>query len=177
MVGEIRDAESAKIVFEAAVTGHLVLSTLHASFATDVVPRLSELGVPAATMATGLLGVVSQRLLRAVCKKCLTMRPSTEAEQDLFKKSLPGISPPREVPYGRGCLACDGSGYHSRIPVFETWRNGLEMRNALSLGGSPTEILKIAREDGYETLFEFGLKMVLSGFTTVDEVKRVLTSI
>jgi type IV pilus assembly protein PilB len=177
MVGEIRDEESAKIVFDAAITGHLVLSTLHTSSSLDVGPRLRELGVSPATMATGLLGVLSQRLLRENCKKCLTYRPASESERQLFRTVLRMEHPPTELPQPRGCPACDNTGYHSRIPVFEVWRNSLAMRKALLDSEGVEEMMKIARDDGYETLYEFGLKMVLTGLTSLSEVRRVLSSL
>lgn len=177
MVGEIRDEESAKIVFEAAITGHLVLSTLHTSSSLDVAPRLEELGVPSATISAGLLGVLTQRLLRANCKKCLISRPVTDSEKQIFREMLKMENPPEALKFGKGCPACNNSGYHDRIPVFEVWRNTLTMRRALIDNLGMEQLMKIAREDGFETLLEFGLKMVLNGLTTLEEVKRVLSNV
>ena len=177
MVGEIRDEESAKIVFDAAITGHLVLSTLHTNSALDVSARLQELGVPSATISAGLLGVLTQRLLRAICKKCVTTRPTTDAEKELFKQLLHIDNPPEELKHGKGCPACSNSGYFDRVPVVEVWRATLPMRAALARGATLQEILEVARQDGFETLLEFGLKMVISGLTTVEEVKRVLSQV
>jgi len=177
MVGEIRDAESAKIVFEAAITGHLVFSTLHTNSSIDVCARLHELGVPSGTISAGLLGVLTQRLLRGICKKCITTRPTSDSEKQFFKELLHINNPPDEVKHGKGCPACNGSGYYDRIPVIEVWRTTLPMRAALARGAGMQELLDIARQDGFETLLEFGLKMVISGLTTVEEVKRVLAQV
>lgn len=177
MVGEIRDEESAKIVFEAAVTGHLVLSTLHTSFAVDVGPRLKELGVPATTVAAGLLGVLTQRLVRAVCKKCVTSRPITESEKGYIRSILPHAHLPEEMRFGKGCPSCNNTGYHDRLPVLEIWRNTLPMHKALIDQASPIELIEVAKQDGFESLIEFGVKLALSGLTTLEEVKRCLSSV
>jgi type II secretory ATPase GspE/PulE/Tfp pilus assembly ATPase PilB-like protein len=174
MVGEIRDEESAKIVFEASITGHLVLSTLHTTSSLDIAPRLSELGVSPVTIATGLLGVLSQRLLRANCKKCLTTRPTSTSEKNIFAEILHMTKPPEEVSHSTGCPACNGSGYHHRIPVLEVWQNSFAMQKALLEKKSPEELMKVARSEGFETLLEAGLKLVLSGLTSLEEVRRVL---
>ncbi len=174
MVGEIRDEESAKIVFDASITGHLVLSTLHTTSSLDIAPRLLELGVSPATMATGLLGVLSQRLLRANCKKCLVTRPTSPSEKILFREILKIEKVPDEVAFSKGCPSCNNTGYHHRVPVLEIWRNSLEMQRALQEKRSPEELMKIARQDGFETLLEAGLKLVLSGLTSLEEVRRIL---
>lgn len=176
MVGEIRDEESAGIVFEAAITGHMVLSTLHSGSAFDVVPRLQELGVPRGTMAEGLMGVLTQRLVRGICKSCVTERPIKDWEKDLFKKYLNVENPPATLKYGTGCSVCGQTGYHGRLPVFEVWRNNQNMREALRSDASPFDLQTLARKDGFETIFEFGLRMVLSGLTTAEEIRRVLTT-
>lgn len=176
MVGEIRDEESAGIVFEAAITGHLVLSTLHSGSSLDVVPRLQELGVARTTMAEGLLGVLTQRLVRAICKACSTERPIHDWERQLIVETLKLDAVPKYLKHGTGCASCGHTGYHDRLPVFEIWRNNLAMRDGLRAGVSTHELQQIARKDGFQTIFEFGLRMVLSGLTTAEEVKRVLTA-
>ncbi|MES2854437.1 MAG: ATPase, T2SS/T4P/T4SS family [Bdellovibrionota bacterium] len=177
MIGEIRDEESAKIVFEAAVTGHLVLSTLHTSFAMDVGPRLTELGVPSSTIATGLLGVLTQRLVRGLCKKCAVPHAITEGERQFIQDVLRTDQAPAELRSGKGCSACNNTGYYDRIPVVEVWRNTLAMREALFKNAGPEELVKIAREDGFETLLEFGVRLAIAGITTLEEVKRCLSSV
>jgi type II secretory ATPase GspE/PulE/Tfp pilus assembly ATPase PilB-like protein len=176
MVGEIRDEESAKIVFHAAITGHLVFSTLHTNSSLDVAPRLLELGVSPATLSAGLLGVLSQRLLRANCKKCITSRPTTDTEKEIIRQILKIDIPPAETVHSKGCISCNGTGYHGRLPVFEVWRSNLQMRRALNEKKDLEEMMKIVKDDGFDTLLEFGLKMVLNGLTTIEEVHRVLAS-
>ncbi len=176
MVGEIRDAESAKIVFDAAITGHLVLSTLHTNSSLDVPARLRELGISPATLSAGLLGVLSQRLIRSICKKCESSRPMTLGEKKFVQRSVGDIQMPDVLHYGRGCQACHHTGYLDRLPVFEMWRNNLQMNNALLSGADLMDLEKIAREDHFETLFEFGIRMALIGLTTLDEVRRNLSN-
>lgn len=172
MIGEIRDPESARIVFDAAITGHVVLSTLHTNNSMDVVHRLRDLGVTPATIGAGLLGVMTQRLVRGVCRHCTTTRPTTTAEARVIRSTFPDLEVPEEMAHGAGCPACGHTGYMDRIPVFEMWRNTAEMTNALSRGAELAELQAIARKDGFETLFEFGVKMALIGLTTIDEVRR-----
>jgi len=174
MVGEIRDEESAKIVFEAAVTGHLVLTTLHTSFSTEVGPRLSELGVTASTMATGLLGVVSQRLVRGLCKQCVQSRPVSVEDRDWILGYLPDAQIPAELKAAQGCAACHGTGYFDRLPVLEIWQTTPAIKKALIDKVSPNELIEIARQDGFQTLREAGIRLALSGLTTIAEVKRCL---
>lgn len=174
MVGEIRDEESAKIVFDASITGHLVLSTLHTTSSLDIAPRLLELGVSSANIAAGLLGVLTQRLLRANCKKCLTQRPTTQSERAVFVEILGMQNPPAELAHSPGCPACNNTGYLRRVPVLEVWRNSPAMQRALLEKKSGEDLMKIARQDGFEALQEAGLRLVLSGVTSLEEVRRVL---
>lgn len=177
MVGEIRDEESARIVFEAAITGHLVLSTLHTNHSLDFTERLKDLGISSATMGAGLLGVTSQRLVRASCKQCVELRPTTSFEKQLFIDHLNMSAPPDVVSESRGCARCNHSGYLGRIPLFEVWRSTEPMKLCVSKDSEWSQLEEIAREDGFEKLYEFGLKMVLSGLTTFDEIKRCLASV
>ena len=175
MVGEIRDEESARIVTEAAITGHLVLSTMHTNSSLDVANRLEELGVSPVTIAAAMLGTVSQRLLRANCKTCLIERVPNQFEIALFKEFLPQVEPPKLVKEGTGCPRCNNTGYLDRIPVFEIWRNTDKMTHTLAHMDRWENLKTVAKEDGFESLIEFALKMVLSGLTSMDEVKRCLS--
>ncbi len=174
MVGEIRDEESAHIVLEAAITGHLVLSTMHTNSSLDTVGRLAEFGVSPVTIASALLGCVSQRLLRANCKACAAPRPITEFEKEFFNQNLKSVTPPTHLHEGLGCPRCNGSGFIDRIPVFEIWRASEEMRLTLAQKDKWGDLRTVAQRDGFESILGFGLRMVINGLTTVDEVKRCL---
>lgn len=175
MVGEIRDEESARIVLEAAITGHLVLSTLHTDSSLDVPARLKEFGITPANLAAGLLGVLTQRLVRSICKHCVTTKPITASERRLIENVLGVGKAPDHLHIGQGCAKCNNTGYFDRIPVFEVWRKTLEMNSALLAGASLLELKEVAQKDGFETLYEFGIKMVVLGLTTLEEIERNLS--
>jgi type II secretory ATPase GspE/PulE/Tfp pilus assembly ATPase PilB-like protein len=176
MVGEVRDEESAEIVFKAAITGHLVLSTLHTNNSLDVTARLRELGVSPATIATALIGVLAQRLVRSVCRDCREMRPIKPYEAQLIRETYPDVVLPETMAEGRGCARCHDTGYFDRLPVFEVWRKTTAIKGLLARDPANYEGLeKTARADGFVSLQEFGLKLALAGLTTVDEVLRCIS--
>lgn len=174
MIGEIRDAESAKIAFDAAMTGHLVISTLHTNDSLGVVPRLLELGVARGTIASTLLGASAQRLMRAICNKCRIQRPITESELEILRAHLILNHEPTELAQGKGCEHCDHTGYRSRLPMMEIWRKTPTIQDMVLAGASLQEIEQALGTQGYETLRQFALKMVVNSLTTMDEVGRCL---
>jgi type II secretory ATPase GspE/PulE/Tfp pilus assembly ATPase PilB-like protein len=173
VLGEIRDEQSAKVVFEAALSGHLVISTLHTNNSFAVRQRLAELGIPPGLMASGLVGSSAQRLVRQSCKKCRTSRLATDAEKALFAKVLHLSKLPEEVVEGRGCILCNYTGFHGRMPIMEIWNKTRKIEDLILRAAGTEELLAAAREDGFDTLYEFGLKMALNGLTTIEEVERV----
>ncbi|MGE3973182.1 MAG: ATPase, T2SS/T4P/T4SS family [Bdellovibrionales bacterium] len=176
MVGEVRDEESAQIVFKAAITGHLVLSTLHTNSSLDVTPRLKEMGVPPGTIAAGLLGVLAQRLVRRICKHCIETRPIKTHEIAFLKKHLPHLTQmPEHMSEGRGCTKCKDTGFYDRIPVYEVWRKTPEVKALLTMSAGFEELKKGVKNDGFVSLIECGLQMAVNGLTTVDEVMRCIT--
>jgi type IV pilus assembly protein PilB len=174
IIGEIRDEESAKIAFHAASTGHLVISTLHTNSSINVVPRLLELGVSRGNLASTLVGASAQRLVRQNCKKCLDSRPITAHEAEVLQHSLGLTKLPATVTYGKGCSACGQSGYYGRLPVIEVWSKTPAIEVALSSGINTDELESLMKSEGFETFYQFALKMVLNGLTTVAEVQRSL---
>lgn len=174
MLGEIRDEESAKIVFHAASTGHLVISTLHTNNSLNVVPRLLELGISKGIMASTLIGASAQRLLRQVCKECRALKPIEESEIELIKSETNIEQFPTELAYGRGCPKCNGSGYSGRIPIIEIWQKSKAVEALLLQGASDEELALCVRDQKFETLRQFAFKMALSGLTTIEEVFRGL---
>ncbi len=174
LVGEIRDAVSAKFVFEAALTGHLVFSTLHSSNSIDAIPRLMELGVSQSLLASGLIGVMAQRLVPATCSQCKYARPIQPAEAEALKSVLKMRMVPRKLLQGRGCEFCANTGYVDRIPVFEFWKNRREIRDLLHRGMSLDSVSELIKQDGFSTLGEFGMTLALNGLTTVDQIRKNL---
>jgi type IV pilus assembly protein PilB len=154
MVGEIRDLETAQIAFQAAQTGHLVLSTLHTNDAPTAVTRLVEMGLPAYSVASALIGVMAQRLVRKLCA-CKEVRPDGSAAP-------------------KGCEACRFSGYSGRTGVYELMRITPRVRSVLLAHGADHVLRKAAQATGLVTMFEDGRRKVERGLTTFEELQRVV---
>ncbi len=180
LVGETRDLETAKTAIEAALTGHLVLSTLHANDAPSTIARLDEMGVEPFMVSASLIGIVSQRLLRRVCPHC--REPYQPGEQELGRF---GLMASRETQvtffkahhHGPGeqvCSHCKGSGYKGRVGVYEVLRIQDDMATAISRGASTDVIRQLALESGMVTLLGYSLELVRKGETTLEEVGRMV---
>jgi type IV pilus assembly protein PilB len=171
LLGEMRDLETAQIANRAALTGHLVLSTLHTNDAASTVARLIDMGIPPFLLASSLRLIVAQRLIRKNCEECKEARDVDEATL------VPYSHAPRggcvTVFKGRGCPACNHTGLKGRIAIYEVLPVTREIKDLIVHGAQATEIVKVARDQGMRTLREAGLAKVLEGVTTVDEVLRV----
>ena len=167
MVGEIRDRETADIAIRAALTGHLVFSTLHTNDAPSAITRLTDMGVEPYLITSSLVAVLAQRLVRVICKECKT--PAGMA--------LTPDGDPIEVFRGAGCEACGGVGYVSRMGVFEMMEMNDEIRALVMKGSDASVLAEAARRNGMRNLREDGWKKVASGVTTVAEVMRVTQEI
>jgi general secretion pathway protein E len=169
MVGEIRDLETAEIAVQASLTGHLVLSTLHTNSAVGAVTRLRDMGVEPFLLSSSLIGVLAQRLVRLLCPEC--KRPYTASEADTKLFHLPADSPPtlyRAV----GCEACSGLGYRGRRGIFELIEVDDHLRGMIHDGASEQAIEAYARKFS-RSIYDDGLRRVLDGDTTLEEVLRV----
>jgi general secretion pathway protein E len=144
MLGEMRDPETAEVAIQAAMTGHVVFSTLHTNDAVSAVPRLIDLGVPPYLIAATIEGVLAQRLVRRLCDAC----------------------------HGEQCVSCRGTGYRGRLGIFELFVAGDEAKQAIVSGASRAELTTLARRSGMRTLAEDGEAKVASGVTTIEEVTR-----
>jgi type II secretory ATPase GspE/PulE/Tfp pilus assembly ATPase PilB-like protein len=170
LIGEIRDLETAKIATEAALTGHIVFATLHTNSAPQAIVRLLEIGVEPYMVAPSVIGVLAQRLAARICEACKeAYYPSRETLQKYFKDE--GIT---EVPFfrGRGCPACRHTGYKGRIAFHELVLITEEIRALISEGRSVQDIARAAEKVGYKPLRYDGLKKVLLGLTTIEEVEN-----
>ena len=172
-VGEIRDGETAEIAMRAAITGHVVLSTIHTNDAPGTIERLVDIGVEPYLIGSALKGVVSQRLVRRICPACKVQYEATAEElADL------GLQPyPKRMLYrGEGCPECYNSGYKGRTAVFEILVIDRELRNLISSGAGRAQLDKVLSGAGsdFVTLRENALRLVLEGTTTVEEVNRVI---
>ncbi|MBX3155949.1 MAG: type II/IV secretion system protein [Deltaproteobacteria bacterium] len=171
LVGEIRDQETGVLAAEAALTGHLVLSSLHTNDALGSITRLLELGVEPYLVAPSLLGVVAQRLVRTACKACRELRAPDPA--DLQMLGLPSVPPGTEVAHARGCPACHGSGYSGRVAVREVLTVDDELRMLITRGAPLDELRQAALAKGFRTMRFHALRLWLSGVTTTRELLRV----
>lgn len=170
LVGEIRDLETAKIATEAALTGHLVFATLHTNTAAQAIVRLMELGVEPFMVAPSIIGVLAQRLAARICESCKeAYHPPREVLARYFE--LDGLS---DVSFyrGRGCPACRGTGYKGRVAFHEFIPITEEIRALISEGRSAREITSAAAKVGYKSLRYDGLKKVLLGLTTIEEIEE-----
>ena len=171
MVGEIRDPETAQNAVQAALTGHLVLSTVHTNDSASAVSRLKDLGVPGFLLSGTLMGVLAQRLLRQVCPRCA--RPTTLASDQI---AALGLGRPEDlvgklqVMQGEGCAHCRGTGYHGRTGIYELLPGNGRLRQLIQAGATSQEIEKAARAEGMRTLRENGVRKLAAGLTTFDEV-------
>ncbi len=187
LVGETRDAETAKTAIEAALTGHLVLTTLHTNDAAGAIARLDEMGVEPFMISGALLGVLAQRLMRRVCGECrIAYNPSreelarfglsanNEEEVTLYRANT---LTPEEIQVARSngtlCPKCGGVGYKGRVGVYELMRNSERLQALINEGATTDRIKDAAVEDGMITLLAYSLNLVREGYTTLEEVERV----
>jgi len=173
MVGEIRDAETAKIAVEAALTGHLVLSTLHTNDASGALPRLIDMEVEPFLVASAICGVLAQRLVRRICSNC-----KVSYQPDAAELKAIGMSGQQVTLYrGEGCRACSNTGYKGRAGIYEVLTMNPEIR-ALVVDNSPSDKIRAAGiRGGMKLLREDGIEKALQGLTTVEEVLRVTAAL
>jgi general secretion pathway protein E len=172
MVGEIRDLETANMAVQAALTGHLVLSTLHTNDSPSSISRLLELGVPAYLIKATVRGVMSQRLVRILCPKCKTFSPlDPEAWRELTQPW--NMAPPEQVPRPVGCKECRNTGYMGRQGIYEVLVNSPEVQSQITPQMESSQIRKVAMSEGMHTLRLSGASRVARGETTIEEVMRV----
>ena len=173
LIGEIRDAETGVIATEAALTGHLVLSTLHTNDAIGAIPRMINLGVESFWVSSSVIGVVAQRLVRRICARCKEQYEPDEATLD----SVGLLELPRGITLfrGKGCHACEGIGYKGRIAIHEVLIITEEMRDVIYGEVTTSKIRKLALASGFRDMFFDGLQKSLAGITTIEEVLRVAT--
>jgi general secretion pathway protein E len=170
MVGEIRDKEKAEIAINASLTGHMVLSTLHTNDAAGAATRLIDMGVEPFLVASSLLGIVAQRLIRKVCKEC--REPHTPTEFEMQELAMDRIPPGSTIYRAKGCPRCSQSGYSGRTVIHELLVVDDAIRTLIVRSTDANTIKKTAIAAGMTTLREDGVAKVLSGATTIDELMR-----
>jgi general secretion pathway protein E len=175
LVGEIRDTETALIATQAALTGHLVLTSLHANDSISALLRLRDLGVAPYLIASSIAGIVSQRMVRKVCTNCGVMQPRPHAEQKAFEDEL-GVKQEQFV-YGRGCNACAHTGYQGRTGVYEVMTMTDALRDLFMADAQREPLVTQAVADGMVPMRKDGMLKVQDGVTTPYEMVRVLFSL
>ena len=199
MVGEIRDAETAGMAVEASLTGHLVMSTLHTNSAPETVTRLLDMGMDPFSFADSLLAVLAQRLVRRLCKHCVTHRPASEDETgQLLDEYLHAFPDPQQRPardalladwcaqhgvdgvlqhhHAPGCARCDHSGYGGRVGLHELLVVSRELRRLIQTSARAEQLQQQAMNEGMRTLRQDGILKVLAGLTSVEEVRAISNS-
>lgn len=172
LVGEMRDLETAQMGIQASLTGHLVFSTLHTNDAPSSITRLIDMGVPSYLVASSVVAIMAQRLVRVVCTQCRTPYQPSDAVMELA-----GITPEMAANAsffrGKGCSHCNGSGYRGRMGIFELMLMSSKIREMTFKNRTSTEIRRIAIQEGMRTLYMDGLNKVLRGRTTLEELLAV----
>jgi len=169
MIGEIRDLETASIATNASLTGHLVLSTLHTNDAPSAVARLVDIGIKPFLVSSSLRAVVAQRLVRRLCPKCKVPAELSEYEMNMLRIESGQLSE-AHVMRAVGCELCRGRGYKGRMGIFEIFLVDDEVRHMINNNASTMALRQRARELGMRTLREDGVRKVLAGMTTAEEV-------
>lgn len=173
LIGEIRDTETAQLATRAALTGHLVLSTLHTNTAVGVIPRLLDMGVEPYLLPPALSAVVGQRLVRRICKHCKT--PLENAAKLLERLQLTEqVKGTPELWYGRGCESCNNTGYSGRQAIYEIMLVNESFHDAIINGSHASELQRLAQQAGMRTMLEDGILKAQEGITTLEEIIRVV---
>jgi len=179
LVGETRDKETAQVAMEAALTGHMVFTTLHANDSATAVTRLAEMGVPPYLVGASVVGVLAQRLMRKVCPQCST-EVSADPEDKFLRKYNITKHKRADVKVGglhhnetNTCPVCKGTGYKGRIGVYEVLKVDDDIRHCILKGDTSDQIREASRSKGMRTLLEYGMELVKKGLSTIEEVERV----
>ena len=173
LVGEIRDKETADIAVQAALTGHLVLSTVHTNDTFSTVTRLMDMGVNSAKVSDSVQAIIAQRLVRRLCTECRTSRELKEKEKKLVPL-LQKLGYPTRFYQSKGCASCGFTGYKGRIGIYEILILDNQIKDSIANGSSISQIRSVARKKGFRSLYEDALSLITDGTTDYDEVFRVI---
>ncbi len=172
MVGEIRDTQTAELAVRAALTGHLVFSTLHTKDSISVITRLKNMGIEPYLLAAVLKGSIAQRLVRKICRHCAKQRQPSKHEQEILKSH--GFSSDSKLSEGQGCSSCNNTGYRGRTGIFELYTSDEELESMISKNLREAEIRAYLTSKKVKTLTDDGLQKAINGITTISEVERAI---
>jgi general secretion pathway protein E len=170
MIGEIRDSETLEIAIKAALTGHLVISTLHTNDSISAVTRMIDMGVPSYLISGSLVAIQAQRLVRKICKNCKIEEKISAASIEEIRHLVPENS---KFYMGAGCKECNGTGYLGREMICEVLSVNEKITSLIAKGASIEALHAQAIEDGFVGLFENGINKALEGITSLEEILRV----
>ncbi|MFC1711707.1 GspE/PulE family protein [Patescibacteria group bacterium] len=173
MVGEIRDKETAEIAVHSALTGHLVLSTLHTNDASGAIPRFIDMGVEPFLLTSTVNLIIAQRLVRRICTSCIDDYKPEESRLIFFRKEFGALVAKQKFYHGKGCEECDKTGYKGRMGIFEVMAVNEEIRQLTLVKASSEKIKLEGKKAGMKSMIEDGLDKIASGMTTLEEVLRV----
>jgi len=173
LVGEIRDRETAEIAVQAALTGHLVLSTVHTNDTFSTVTRLIDMGVKPAKVSDSVQAIIAQRLVRRLCPECRVERDLTEKERKLIP-ILQRLGYPTRFYHSKGCPSCGFSGYRGRIGIYEILVLSSQLKEMIAKGAPISQLRALARKEGFSSLYEDALSLITEGITDYDEIFRVI---
>ncbi len=172
LVGEIRDEDTATMAFRAAMTGHQVFTTLHTNSSLGAIPRLMDIGIKPEIMAGNIIGVMAQRLVRKLCNHCKEAYEPSELERRLL--GMKAATKPSRIYRARGCEQCEHQGYSGRTAIMELLKFDHEIDELIAAGASLRELNEVAVEKGFKTLADMGVRKVMDGVTSLDEISRVI---
>lgn len=183
LVGEIRDKETAEIAIHAALTGHIVFSTIHTNDAAGAIPRFIDMGANPTILSAALIDIMAQRLLRRICPECKEAYEPSAEEKEKIKKALTGLPKEIEVPdtsknfkiyRGKGCDKCNKTGYRGRVGVYENIVVNAEIEKLITQSPSHATILEAAKKNNFTSMYQDGVMKILEGLTTLEELDSVV---
>jgi len=172
MVGEIRDSQTAELAIRAALTGHLVFSTLHTQDSISIITRLQNMGIQPYLITAVLRCSLAQRLVRRICKHCIEKKPPSKVESEILSNH--GFSPESPLYFGKGCSLCNNTGYRERVGIFELFKTDEELEEMIIRHRRESELRKFLLSNGMRTLIIDGLQKAVDGVTTISEVERAV---
>ncbi len=183
LVGEIRDKETSEMAIQAALTGHIVFSTLHTNDAAGAIPRFIDLGANPTTLSAALIDIMAQRLLRRICTACKKEHQSSHEEKEKIKNALQGIPKTVVIPAvsgdfklyrGEGCSQCNNTGYKGRVGIYEIIPVDADLEKLITKSPSHAEVIELVKKKGFVSMYQDGIIKVLQGITTLEELEDIV---